>query len=158
MILKSNLSFENILTHTLNLGRAADKLGSITGAWVGALLGVQAIPETWVSGLVNGKEIRLRGEALANRRFPKGLKDIHSMEFGLTIKEFDEGKKYLPKGTKKPTKKTVKPGAFFDEENLDSVLPAKEDAAGRRKFQKDKTRMKRDRRRNLKQGNADEMD
>jgi ADP-ribosylglycohydrolase len=158
VILKSSMSFESILTHALNLGRAADKLGSITGAWAGALLGIQSIPETWVSGLVNGREIRLRAEALANRRFPKGLKDLRSMEFGLTIKEFDEGKKYLPKGTKKPTKKTVKPGAFFDEESLDSVLPGKEDTASWRKFHKDKTRMKRDRRRNLKRGDDDEAE
>ena len=142
--------FAPVLTGTLNLGREADKLGALVGAWAGALHGFSGIPDSWKSGLVNGREIRLRGEALAKRK--KGLagRDLLEMELGLTQKEAEERRKYLPKEARKSVNKsTVLEDLWLEGEAEDSLPQLREDPRRWRQFEKDKTRKKRDRRRNL---------
>ncbi len=142
--------FAPVLTETLNLGREADKRGALVGAWAGALHGFSGIPDSWKSGLVNGREIRLRGEALAKRK--KGLagRDLLEMELGLTQKEAEERRKYLPKEARKTaTKAPVLEDLWLEEEAEDSLLQLREDPRRWRQFEKEKTRKKRDRRRNL---------
>ncbi len=137
--------FASALTHSLGHGRETEMLGALVGAWAGALYGFDNIPASWKSGLVNAREIRLRAEALLARRGKKEQKDLFDMEAGLTAKEFEEGKRNLPKETKKGIQ--VKSQDLWDEE--EAFLPPKEDRAEWRKFQKEKTKSKRDRRKNI---------
>jgi ADP-ribosylglycohydrolase len=146
---KGGGDFASNLTRVLNMGKEASLLGTLVGAWSGALFGFDQIPGHWKSGLVNSKEIKARGEALFLRRFTKGLKDLPTMELALTQKEFEERRKFSPKLTRKPSGKGAPVIEFRDDGREESEVPRKEDAAKWRKFQKDKTRMKRDRRRNL---------
>ena len=149
-LLTRGADFAPVLTETLNLGREADKLGALVGAWAGAVHGISGIPDSWKSGLVNGKEIRLRGEALAKRK--KGLagRDLLEMELGLTQKEAEERRKYLPKEGRKSAKMaSVLEDLWLEEEDGDSLPQLKEDPRRWRQFEKDKTRKKRDRRRLL---------
>ena len=113
-----------MLTETLNLGREADKRGALVGAWAGALHGFSGIPDSWKSGLVNGREIRLRGEALAKRK--KGLagRDLLEMELGLTQKEAEERRKYLPKEARKSAKQSpVLEDLWLEEEAESEPVP-----------------------------------
>jgi hypothetical protein len=137
--------FTATLTHALSHGRETQILGALVGAWSGALYGFNSIPDAWKSGLVNAKEIRLRAEALSMRREKKEQKDLFNMEAGLTTKEFEEGKRNLPKESKKGIQ--LKSQDLWD--NDEAPVPSKEDRAEWRKFQKDKTRSKRDRRKNI---------
>ncbi len=152
-LLTPGQDFASALTGTLNQGREADKLGSLIGCWAGAVHGISGIPQAWQSKLVNGKEIKLRGEALAKRK--KGVvgKDLLDMELGLTQKEAEERRKYMPK---EPTKSAKKSSVFEDlwlEEEAEDTLPQlKEDPRRWREFERDKTRKKRDRRRLLPPG------
>lgn len=150
LVLKGGNDFQSVVTHALNMGKEATKLGAIVGALAGGLYGFETIPKNWKTGLVNAKEIRNRGAALFLRRHNKGLKDLYDMELSLTIKEFEERKRYLPKLTQKSQKKAVSSIKVSDDELEESSLPRKEDPAGWRKFERDKSRTKRDRRRNLK--------
>ena len=133
------------LSSILRQGRETDKLGALVGAWTGALQGAQAIPENLKTGLVNGREIRLRGDALFHRRMKKNAKVLVDMELALTNKETEEGKRYVPKETRKVLK-SINIDSWEDEED---IVPTKEDRAQWRKFQKQKTKAKRDRRKNL---------
>ncbi len=137
--------FASTLTHSLGHGRETEMLGALVGAWAGALYGFDNIPASWKSGLVNAREIRLRAEALSVQRRKKEQKDLFDMEAGLTAKEFEEGKRNLPKETKKGIQ--IKLQDLWDEE--EAPLPSKEDRAEWRKFQKEKTKSKRDRRKNI---------
>ena len=133
------------LASILEKGRETEKLGALVGSWSGALLGAQSIPENLKTGLVNGKEIRIRGEALFHCRMKKDAKPLAVMETALTVKEAEEAKRYQPK----VAKKIFKPVSVdFCEEEVENV-PSKEDRAQWRKFQKEKTKSKRDRRKNL---------
>ena len=133
------------LASILRQGRETEKLGALVGAWTGALQGAKAIPENLKTGLVNGREIRLRGDALFHRRMNKDAKILVDMEIGLTNKEAEEAKRCLPKETRKVLK-SIKIDFSEDEED---IVPSKEDRAQWRKFQKEKTKAKRDRRKNL---------
>ena len=126
-------------------GRETEKLGALMGAWTGAILGAQANPENLKTGLVNSREIRLRGEALFQRRMKKDAKALVDMETALTAKEAEEAKRYQPKGTKK----TLKPVSIDFWEDEEDNVPSKENRAQWRKLQKEKTKSKRDRRKNL---------
>lgn len=140
-------SFASTLTRSLDHGRETEALGALVGAWAGALYGFDSIPAHWKSGLVNAKEIRLRAEALSARRGKKEQKDLFDMEAGLTAKEFEEGKRCLSKDKKKFTQIKMKAMDLWDEE--ESSVPSKEDRVEWRKFQKEKTKSKRDRRKNI---------
>ena len=142
----SEPNFSSTLTHSLSHGRETEMLGALVGAWAGALYGFENIPASWKSGLVNAKEIRLRAEALSLRRGKKEQKDLFNMETGLTAKEFEEGKRNLPKGAKKGIQ--LKSSDLWDEDE-ESIVPSKEDRAQWRQFQKEKTKSKRDRRKNI---------
>ncbi|MBT5471106.1 MAG: hypothetical protein HOK41_10935, partial [Nitrospina sp.] len=136
---------EYFLTSIFEQGRETEKLGALVGAWVGAYQGVQSIPENLKTGLVNGREIRLRGEALFQRRIKKGAKTLSDMEMALTTKEAEEAKRYQPK----EIKKLLKPITIDYWEEDEDQVPSKEDRIQWRKFQKEKTKAKRDRRKNL---------
>ena len=141
------LSRENefLLASIFTQGRDTEKLGALAGAWSGAVHGAQVIPENLKTGLVNSREIRLRGEALFQRRMKKEMKPLADMETALTAKEAEEAKRYQPK----EAKKIFKPIAADFWEDEEDIVPSKEDRAQWRKFQKDKTRNKRDRRKNI---------
>jgi hypothetical protein len=141
------LSHENFfsLASIFTQGRETEKLGALAGAWSGAIYGAQVIPENLKKGLVNSREIRLRGEALFQRRIKKDMKPLVDMETALTAKESEETKRYQPK----ETKKFLKPIAIDFWEDDEDIVPSKEDRAQWRKFQKEKTKSKRDRHKNL---------
>ena len=134
-----------LLASIFKQGRETEKLGALTGAWSGAVHGAQVIPENLKTGLVNSREIRLRGEALFQRRMKKEIKPLADMETALTAKESEEAKRYQPK----EIKKILKPIAIDFWEDEEDIVPSKEDRAQWRKFQKEKTKSKRDRRKNL---------
>lgn len=136
---------EYSLASIFEQGRETEKLGALVGAWVGAYQGVQSIPENLKTGLVNGREIRLRGEALFQRRIKKDAKGLVDMEMALTAKEAEEAKRYQPK----EIKKLVKPVVIDYWDDDEDQVPSKEDRIQWRKFQKDKTKAKRDRRKNI---------
>ncbi len=149
-LLTTGQEFSSTLTGTLNLGREADKLGALIGCWAGAVHALAGIPQGWQSGLVNGKEIKLRGEALAKRKKGSMGKDLLDMELGLTQKEAEERRKYLPKEPQKSAKKASVLEDLWLEEEADDTLPQlKEDPRRWREFELDKTLKKMDRRRNL---------
>ncbi|MEE8260215.1 MAG: ADP-ribosylglycohydrolase family protein, partial [Nitrospinaceae bacterium] len=149
-LLTSGSDFSSALTGTLNLGREADKLGALIGCWAGAVNGLSSIPQDWQSKLVNGKEIKLRGEALAKRKKGSVGKDLLDMELGLTQKEAEERRKYLPKEPSKSAKKgSVLEDLWLEEEAGGDLPQLKEDPRRWREFERDKTRKKRDRRRLL---------
>jgi hypothetical protein len=149
-LLTPGQDFSGALTGTLNLGREADKLGALVGCWAGAVHGLSNIPGNWQSGLVNGKEIKLRGVALAKRKKGSVGKDLLDMELGLTQKEAEERRKYLPKEPQKSAKKgSVVEDLWLEEEAEDTLPQLKEDPRRWREFERDKTRKKRDRRRSL---------
>ena len=82
------------------------------------------------------------------------MKDIYEMELGLTTKEFEIGKKYFPKPSTKFTRPTPRPIlSWEDEDTNEPIIPEKSDVANWRKFQKDKSRIKKDRRKHLKKNN-----
>jgi ADP-ribosylglycohydrolase len=141
------LSNENkfLLASVFKQGRETEKLGALAGAWSGAVYGAQVIPENLKTGLVNSREIRMRGEALFQRRMKKDMKPLADMETALTAKEAEEAKRYQPK----EAKKILKPIAIDFWEDEEDIVPSKEDRAQWRKFQKEKTKSKRDRRKNL---------
>jgi len=150
-VLRSH-DFAGALIQSLGRGRAADKLGAFTGALAGALYGAEGIPVPWKTGLVNGREIKARGEALYKRQVLKGAKPLLEMESALTAKEVDEGRRHHAKSAK-PGKKAAPARIETDElERGLRLMPGKEDTARWRKMQKEKTRQKRDRRRNLNPG------
>ena len=147
LVMKEEAGFASAVIRAVKMGREADKLGALVGALAGALYGYSAVPNAWQTELVNGREIRNRGEALALRRLPKGLKGLFEMESGLTNKEFEEARQYVrPKQTKTKPLPAVD---LLEEDFKDSGPPSREDVAARRRHQKEKTRQKRDRRRNL---------
>ena len=147
VLLPPDSSFASTLTHSLGHGRETETLGALVGAWTGALYGFDKFPATWKSGLVNAKEIRLRAEAISIRRVKKEQKDLFNMEAALTAKEFEEGKRCQTKETKKASRMEVQSLDIWDEE--ESSVPSKEDRSQWRKFQKEKAKSKRDRRRNI---------
>jgi hypothetical protein len=67
------------------------------------------------------------------------------MEMALTTKEAEESKRYQPK----EIKKLLKPITIDYWEEDEDQVPSKEDRIQWRKFQKEKTKAKRDRRKNL---------
>ena len=105
MVLKGGNDFSGVLTRSINMGKESSRLGTLVGAWAGALVGFDGIPKRWKSGLVNSKEIKSRGEALFRRRAVKGVKDLVQMEQALTHKEFEEARKVTPKTAQKPREK-----------------------------------------------------
>ena len=155
IVLRKYHGFDSTLTNVLNMGKEADKTGILVGTWAGAIYGWHGIPESWRSGLVNGREIRIRGEGLFSNSFPKKAKDIYEMELGLTLKEFEVGKKYSKKATTfaRPTPRPIL--SWEDEDANKSNIPEKSDVVNWRKFEKDKSRTKKNRRNHLKINDED---
>lgn len=156
LVLREGREFGSTLTTGLNMGKEADKIGALVGALAGAIYGWHEIPESWRSSLVNIKEILMRGEGLFSGRFPKAAKDLYEMELGLTTKEFDVGRKYFSKTPVNFSRPTPRPKlSWEDGDNKKSIIPEKSDALNWRKFEKDKSRAKKDRRKCLKNDPAD---
>jgi hypothetical protein len=156
LVLREGREFDSTLTTGLNMGKEADKIGALVGALAGAIYGWQEIPEPWRSGLVNIKEILIRGEGLFSGRFPKAAKDLYEMELGLTTKEFDVGRKYFSKTPVNFFRPTPRPKlSWEDGDNKKPTIPEKSDALNWRRFEKDKSRAKKDRRKYLKNDPAD---
>ena len=156
LVLREGREFDSTLTTGLNMGKEADKTGALVGALAGAIYGWKEIPEPWRSGLVNIKEILIRGEGLFSGRFPKAAKDLYEMELGLTTKEFDVGRKYFSKTPVNFFRPTPRPKlSWEDGDNKKPTIPEKSDALNWRKFEKDKSRAKKDRRKYLKNDPAD---
>jgi len=154
--LREGREFASTLTTGLNLGKEADKTGALVGALAGAIYGWEEIPEPWRSGLVNIKEILIRGEGLFSGGFPKAAKDLYEMELGLTTKEFDVGRKYFSKTPVNFFRPTPRPKlSWEDGDNKKPIIPEKSDALNWRKFEKDKSRAKKDRRKYLKNDATD---
>jgi len=150
MVSQPERGFASTLSDATNQGREADKLGVLVGAWAGALYGFSRIPADLKTGLVNAREIRIRGEALANRKGARGAKDLFAMESGLSHKENEDARKFDSGKTHKQARKAGKPMAIISAEDaVESLVPSREDSLGWRKYQRDKSRNKRDRRRNL---------
>ena len=151
LVLREGRGFDSCLTTGLDMGKESDKTGVLIGSWAGAIYGWQKIPESWRSTLVNGKEIRIRGEGLFSRRFPKEAKDIFEMELGLTSKEFEVGKKFFPKNLSKFERPTPRPMLSWEDKNSNEpTIPEKSDVLNWRKFQKEKSKIKKERRKYLK--------
>ncbi len=143
LILRSG-DFAFALTQALNLGGEGDKLGAITGALAGALYGFKCIPKNWHRNLVNSKEMKIRGEALIQRRKSSKSKNLLEMESGLTFKEAEERKRFLFREPKKKSRSIAKPEPLI--QTTDTLLPERENRKGRRQYERDKSRKKRDRR------------
>jgi len=149
LLLKQAGDFRSLLTTALNMGRESDKLGGLMGAWAGALFGFSGIPENWKAGLVNAREIKARGEYLALQTPPKGLKDLHLLEQGATLKKMEDERRYVPRKAKKPVMREAFANDPWSDGDEEAPLPPKDDIAELRKFQRDKSRKKRDRRKNM---------
>ena len=155
IVLREGRGFDSSLVTGINMGKEADKIGVLVGILAGAIYGWHGIPESWRSGLANGKEIRLRGEGLFSGHFPKDAKDIYEMELGLTTKEFEVGKKYFPKPLTNFTRPTPRPMLSWEDEGANEpTIPEKSDVVNWRKFQKDKSRDKKNRRKHLRKNNG----
>ena len=149
-VLKAADGFQDTLARGAAWGREADKLGALAGAWAGALYGAEAIPDSLRSGLVNLREVRLRGEALLRRRPVKG-KDLVAMELALTQKEAEERRKHLPREPKKKSRDSspalkdlfLEMGVEWEE---DPLAELREDPRKWRQFEREKTRKKKERR------------
>ena len=66
------------------------------------------------------------------------------METRLTLKEAEEGKRFLTDELKKKTSRISKPEPLIS--TIVAPLPAREDRKGRRQYERNKSRKKRDRR------------
>lgn len=146
--------FDETLERTALMGREAAKLCALTGAFAGALYGVSGIGKELNAGLVNLKEIKSRGEALARRRFSGKGKDLIDMEMGLTRKEAEENKKYVPKAPKKPPgDQPISKHQIFEDMGVewehDPLMEIRDNPRLRREFDRDKSKKKKERRQGL---------
>ncbi len=144
-------NFDDVIERTALMGREAAKLCALTGAFAGALYGVNGIGKGLSAGLVNLKEIKNRGEALARRRFSGKGKDLIEMEMGLTRKEAEENKKYVPKTPKKAQgNQPISQQQVFEEMGVewehDPLLEIRDNPRLRREFERDKSKKKKERR------------
>ncbi|QPJ62072.1 MAG: ADP-ribosylglycohydrolase family protein [Candidatus Nitronauta litoralis] len=154
-VLRSPDSFDGVMERTGSMGREAVKLCALTGAFAGALFGANAIGQEFMAGLVNVKEIKSRGEALTRRRFSGKGKDLVDMEMGLTRKEAEENRKYVPKTPRKPaTDQPVSKHQLFEEMGVewehDPLMEIRDNPRLRREFEREKSKKKKERRQRLK--------
>ncbi|MFC1474874.1 ADP-ribosylglycohydrolase family protein, partial [bacterium] len=99
--------FEKAVVAAINSGGDTDTMGAMVGAMCGALHGAEAIPERWLRGLANRKQITIRAEALADKKWPGGRAEVlYEMEYGLTHREQQERLSLMhKKGVDFPEKK-----------------------------------------------------
>jgi ADP-ribosyl-[dinitrogen reductase] hydrolase len=90
LALSNSGSYRDAVVAAINEGGDADTVAAIAGAISGALHGASAIPENWLKGLANRKQLKARAEALAARKWNSALEDLYEMEYGLTRREHDE--------------------------------------------------------------------
>lgn len=84
-------SFEDAVVAAVNSGGDADTIGAMTGAMSGALRGVKDIPQRWLDGLYNKKQILARAEALSEKKYPRNrIENLYDMEIASTAREHDE--------------------------------------------------------------------
>jgi ADP-ribosylglycohydrolase len=115
--MRNSVDFEKALIAVVNEGGDADTNGAIAGALSGALHGESGIPENWLKGLANRKQLRARALALATGRFSRGaIEDLCEMESKLTLKEHEErearmrkNRRYSASAERKAQEKTLRP-------------------------------------------------
>ncbi len=153
-VLLSPVNFDETLERTAMLGRESVKLCALTGAFAGALHGTQGMGQEFKSGLVNVKEMKARGEALLRRRFSGKGKDLIEMEMGLTRKEAEENRKYVPKVPKKTgADAPVSKQQLFEELGVeweeDPLAEIRDNPRLKRQFERDKSKKKKERRQKI---------
>jgi ADP-ribosylglycohydrolase len=80
--------FSEGLLATIQGGGDADTVGALTGTLLGARFGADSIPEAWIAGLLNAKQVRLRAQALRDREVDwSAWEDYVEMEKALTERE-----------------------------------------------------------------------
>lgn len=150
LVLGQTDGFDATLARCAAKGREAIKLCTLSGALAGALYGWDGVGDHFKTGLVNHKEVKVRGEGLIKRRGGAG-KDLIDMEMGLTRKEAEEGRKTLPKPPKKSneaapmTKKQLfeELGVEWEDDPLHEI---RDNPRLKRQFERDKSKKKRERR------------
>lgn len=90
--------FEDAVKRAVHLGKDTDTMAAIVGAVLGARNGEDAIPKKWRQGLVNARQVGLRGEALLHKSSDGlGIKDLVATEKDLTRQEEDQRKSFILK-------------------------------------------------------------
>jgi ADP-ribosyl-[dinitrogen reductase] hydrolase len=64
-LLKHPRNFAHAVQTAVNAGDASDSIAALTGGFVGALNGLEAIPKEWIAGVENAALLRDVGESLA---------------------------------------------------------------------------------------------
>ncbi len=91
LAVKNSESFEAAVEAAVNEGGDADTVAAVVGAISGALHGADAIPDRWIKGLANRKQIKARAEMLAAGKWmPSKIEDLYEMEYGITRREHEE--------------------------------------------------------------------
>lgn len=107
--------FERAAVCAINQGGASAAIGAIVCAAAGALHGERGIPERWLKGLANRKQVKARAVMLAGRRFQRAAgQDLYEMEYSLTRKEHEEREARIRKSRKAAPgaeRKKAKPAA-----------------------------------------------
>jgi len=114
LAVKNAESFESAVEAAINEGGDADTVAAIVGSVSGSLHGADGIPERWIKGLANRKQIKARAEMLsAGKWIPLKIEDLYEMEYGLTRREHEERLAKMKKyGVDFPEKrKTSRPAA-----------------------------------------------
>lgn len=142
VFLKNGENFEKALVAAVNQGGDADSIGAIVGAVAGALHGAAAIPERWLKGLANRKQLKTRAEALAEKKYKPGLiQDLYEMEYSLTRKEHEEREARIrksrraahPQEREKQQKPDTRPTEKFDRKKYEKQIK-KQKRDSREKF------------------------
>lgn len=133
-ILKTD-GYESAVLEVVNAGGETAAMGAITGAVAGARHGAAALPPGLEESLANRKQIKVRAEALAARKWKKSrIEDIYEMEYGLSKRELDEKLARMRKaGVEFPEKK--KSQKMSEPRPIDEKFDAK-------KFRREKRRLK----------------
>ncbi|OQA88102.1 MAG: ADP-ribosyl-(dinitrogen reductase) glycohydrolase [bacterium ADurb.Bin236] len=137
LAVRHSASFEDALVEAVNAGGDSDAVGAMTGAMSGALHGFSSIPERWLKGLANRKQLTARAQALASGKWMKSkLEDLYELEYGLTRREHEERLARMRKaGVEFPDNKSA-PAAFSEPTPADEKFD-------RKKFRREQSRLKR---------------
>lgn len=85
-------NFNQGLLTAINEGKDADTVGAMTGALLGAHLGIEAIPTEWISNLKGSEQISLRADALLTNQ-PDYMKWIDLVENEKQLMEYISSEK-----------------------------------------------------------------
>jgi len=142
-------SFENSIISAINSGGDTDTLGSLVGSLSGAYHGLNSIPQKWKQGLVNFNQIKLRAQTLAGDRKNSTINNLLDMEKQLTQREFKLSADFNNSKQKKNQKKLSSTTDISKKPQKDPaaiLIPKKENKADWRKYEKQKSKLKKFRR------------